>query len=69
MPVKKIKKITIYLPEELLRRAQRATHDGITKTIQEGLKLLAAGQAYEKLQAMRGKVRFSLSLKKLREDR
>jgi len=63
------KKITVHIPEELLRKAQEATGLGITPTIRHGLQLVAAGKAYEKLRRLRGKVKFSLDLKALREDR
>ena len=63
------KKITIQVPEGLLRKAQAATGQGITPTIRQGLELVAAGRTYEKLRALRGKVKFSLDLKQLREDR
>ena len=41
----------------------------MTATIRHGLELVAASEAYDKLRALRGKVSFSLDLKKLREDR
>jgi len=63
------RKITIHVPEELLRQAQRSTGKGITATIRDGLQLIAAGQAYRKLQRLRGKVKFSVDLRALREDR
>lgn len=63
------KKITVHVPEDLLRKAQEATGLGITPTIRQGLRLVAAGRAYEKLRRLRGKVKFSLDLKALREDR
>lgn len=63
------KKITIQIPNGLLRKAQSATGLGITPTIRRGLELVAAGRAYERLQRFRGKVRFSIDLKSLREDR
>jgi hypothetical protein len=63
------KKITIHIPEDLLAKAQKSTGEGITETIRRGLQLVAAGQAYEKARSLRGKVKFSISTKKLREDR
>ncbi len=64
-----VKKITVQIPGELLRKAQKATGLGITPTIRQGLQLVAAGRAYERLRRLRGKVRFSLDLRVLREDR
>ncbi len=63
------KKITVQIPENLLKKAQKATGLGITPTIRQGLQLVAAGRAYGKLRRLKGKVRFSLDLKALRKDR
>jgi hypothetical protein len=63
------RKVTVELPDELLRRAQRTTGAGITATIRRGLELVAAGRAYEELRQLRGKVALSINLEKLREDR
>ena len=63
------KKITIQIPEQLLDHALESSGLGITQTISQGLKLVAASHAYEKLKSLRGKVKFKLNLKKLREDR
>ena len=63
------KKITVYVPEQLLQKAQAATGEGITPTVRQGLELIAAGPACEKLQKLKGKVTFSVDLDKLREDR
>lgn len=67
--MKAAKKITVNLPEELLAKARRSTGRGITETIRMGLELVAASQAYEQLRDLRGKVSFSVDLKKIREDR
>jgi len=63
------KKITVQIPEGLLKKAQKASGLGITPTIRQGLQLVAAGSAYGKLRRLKGKVKFSLDLKALREDR
>jgi len=63
------KKITIQIPESLLKKAQKATGLGITPTVRQGLQLVAAGRAYAKLRQLKGKVKFSLDLKALREER
>ena len=63
------RKVTVHLPDELLSKAQEQTGEGITETIRIGLLLVAAKQAYEGVRDLRGKVKFSLNLKKLREDR
>ena len=58
--------VTVELPDELLRRAQRTTAAGITATIRRGLELVAAGRAHEELRQLRGKVALSIDLEKLR---
>ena len=63
------KKITVHVQEELLKKAQRSTGQGITETIRRGLQLVAASESYEALRRLRGKVKFSIDLKGLREDR
>lgn len=63
------RKITVQIPEHILQKAQTVTKRGITSTIRQGLELVAASLVYEKLRRLRGKVKFSINLKKLREDR
>ncbi len=63
------KKITVHVPEELLRRAQEVTGEGITPTVRRALRLVAASRAYEDLRSLRGKVDMSVDLDELREDR
>ncbi len=62
------RKVTVEIPADLLRRAQKSTGEGITGTIRQGLELIAASRAYEKLRQLRGRVSFSIDWKKLRED-
>jgi len=62
-------KVTVELPVELLKRARASTGEGITGTIRRGLELVAATRAQERLLALRGKVKFSIDLDALREDR
>lgn len=63
-----LKKLTIQVPEDLLARATAASGRGITPTIRRGLELVAAGRAYAKLRRLRGRVKFSIKLSRLRED-
>jgi hypothetical protein len=65
----KHKKITVEVPGDLLERALASTGEGVTATIRRGLELVAAGQAYESLRALRGKVKLGIDLARLREDR
>ena len=63
------KKITVEVPDELLRKAQKSTGEGVTATIRRGLEIVAASRAYEDLRRLRGRVKFSVDWQKLREDR
>lgn len=63
------RKITVEVPPELLRKAQRATGSGVTQTIRTGLQLVAASQAYARLRQLRGKVQFSRTPEELKADR
>lgn len=62
------RKITVHIPEDLLQRALDSSGKGLTATVRQGLELIAAGRAYQQLRRLRGKVRFSIDLKKMRED-
>jgi hypothetical protein len=67
--VAKLKKVTLLLPDRLLRAAQAASGQGITPTVRQGLMLVAAGRTYDRLRSLRGRVRLSIDLDRLREDR
>ncbi|HUC43601.1 MAG TPA: hypothetical protein VMR65_06165 [Candidatus Sulfotelmatobacter sp.] len=63
------RKITVHIPGELLAQAQKSTGQGITETVRRGLQLVAAGEAYRQLRALRGKMRVSIDVEALRKDR
>ena len=63
------RKITVHVRRELLNSAQRASKAGVSETVRKGLELLAAHDAYEGLLKLQGKVKFSLDLDELREDK
>ncbi|MBI3535186.1 MAG: hypothetical protein HY072_06845, partial [Deltaproteobacteria bacterium] len=63
----KTKKITVFVAEELLDKATQATGQGITDTVRKGLRLVAASCVYSELRKLRGKIKFSIDLKELRE--
>src|SRR3984885_14804445 len=65
----KVRKVTVELPEDLLEKAQLASGTGITQTIRTGLQLVAASQTYARVRQLRGKVRFSLTLDELKDER
>jgi len=67
--MKSDRKITVLVNRELLAKAQKAAHAGVSETVREGLKLVVAGDAYDQLLKMRGKVTFSVDLNELRRDR
>jgi len=63
------RKVTVELPDDLLRRAQESTGQGVEATIRRGLELVAASQAYDEILKLKGKVEFSVDWRELREDR
>jgi len=58
----------LLLAGEILDRALTATGWGLSATVERGLELVAASRAFEAVRSLRGKVRFSIDLKKLRQD-
>ena len=63
------RKITLHVPDELLDRAQRSTGKGITETVRQGLRLVAAGDTFRRVAKLRGTVKFSIDPARLRDDR
>lgn len=63
------KKITVMLPEDLLKRALKASGAGLTPTLRKGLELVAAKDTYQKLLKLKGKFDLGIDLKELRKDR
>ena len=61
-----MRKITVEVPEQLLKRAQKQSGEGVTKTVRQGLELLAAAEAYDQLAKLRGTVKFSIDLETMR---
>jgi hypothetical protein len=64
-----MRKITVQVPEDVLESAQAFTGEGVTQTVTEGLKRLASIRAQQELLKLRGKIKFSIDLNELREDR
>ena len=63
------RKITVEVPIKELRAAQDFTGAGVTETVREGLKRLAAIRVQQDMRALRGTFKFSVDLDTLREDR
>lgn len=61
-----VRKVTVNLPDSLLRAAIQATGQGITDTIVEGLRELEKREKRSALRQLKGKVQFELDLKKTR---
>ncbi len=64
----RMKKLTVLVPEDLLRKATEATRAGATPTVRMGLRLLAARRAYDRLLSLQGKVKFSLTWQEMRGE-
>ena len=64
-----VRKITVHVPEELLSKAQKETGEGVTETVRQGLTLVAASRAYDRLRRLRGAVRLKIDVGELRRDR
>lgn len=64
----KLRKVTVLLPDDLLRRAQKATKAGTTPTLRRGLELVAARNVYDRLLALQGKVKFGMTWQELRGE-
>ena len=64
-----VKKLTLEVPFDLLQKAQNQTGEGITETIRQGLRLLAESSSYESLKKYKGKAKFEMKWKELKEDR
>ena len=63
------RKITVLVPDDLLERAQKSTGQGITETVRQGLRLVAAADTFRRVAKLRGTVKFSVDMARLREDR
>jgi ubiquinone biosynthesis protein UbiJ len=65
-----MRKITAFVPTQTLAAAQAYTGEGVTETLRIALEKLARQSFYEKLRALRGKVKFDdFNLDELRRDR
>ncbi len=67
--LEKTQKVTVNIPQNILKMAQEATHKNITDTIKYALQEIAIRNAYDGLRNSRGKVKFSININKLREEK
>lgn len=63
-----LQKVTVNLPANLLKEATQNTGLGITETLRKSLELLNASAFYEEALMQKGKIKFGISVKNLRED-
>ena len=64
-----MRKITAFIPAELLERAQANTGQGVTETIKLALERLNHAEWCRRLLELRGRLKFEYDLDELREDR
>ncbi len=69
MRAQKIKKVTMELPEELVKEAQAQTKQNLTETVRQGLEILVSRRASRSLAALQGKLDLKINLTELRRDR
>lgn len=63
------KKVTVMLPQDLLKRALKASGTGLTPTLRKGLELVAAKDTYRRLLKLKGKFDLKIDLDESRKDR
>ncbi len=63
-----LQKVTVNLPTNLLKEATQNTGLGITETLRKSLELLNASAFYEEALSKKGKIKFGITVKNLRED-
>jgi hypothetical protein len=66
--MRRLKKITVQVPAELLERAQK-DGEGITETVRQALELRANQEAWAALRKWRGKIKWSIDYKTMKYDR
>jgi hypothetical protein len=64
----RLKKFTVLLPEDLVRKARRVSRKGITPTFRDSLEAYAAREIYDRLLRMRGKGGLSMTWQELRGE-
>lgn len=69
MKPKRIKKVTMELPESLVKEALEETRQSLTETVRQGLEILVARKAGRALAEAGGRVDLKLDVADLRRDR
>jgi|GEM_PF-2344658 len=64
-----LKKVTMELPEGLVKAALSETKQSLTETVRQGLEILVARRASKTLAGLRGKLDLKINLTDLRRDR
>jgi hypothetical protein len=64
-----VRKITAFVPADVLASAQAYTGQGVTETVRVALERLAHAEWSRQLLDLRGKVHLDIDLDELREDR
>jgi hypothetical protein len=64
-----MKKVTAFLPSDVLATAQANTGEGVTETLRIALEKLNHAAWCKRMLALRGKVKFDIDLEELRADR
>ena len=62
-----LRRITVNLPAALIGEAMKMTKLGITETLIEALNLVRRRRAYHNAMALKGKIKVSLDMDKVRE--
>ena len=69
MKARNLKKVTMELPESLVKAALEETKQNLTETVRQGLEILISRRAGKTLASLRGKLDLKLNLSELRRDR
>ena len=64
-----LKKVTMELPEKLVKEALAETNQSLTETVRQGLEILVSRRAGKTLAALRGKLDLKINISELRRDR
>jgi hypothetical protein len=64
-----MRKITAFVPADVLETAQAFTGEGVSETLRIALERLAHAEWCRRMAELRGKVKLDIDLDELREDR